>query len=47
MVTGEALEVFVVAELDQPAQQFGTQPLALELVGDEQGNLGAHSRYGL
>jgi hypothetical protein len=38
--TSEALEFFGVAKLDQPTQQFGTQPLSLELVGDENGKLG-------
>ena len=38
--TSEALEFFGVAELDQPTQQFGTQPNTLELVGDENGKLG-------
>jgi len=37
--TSEALEFFDVAELDQPTQQFGTQPNTLELVGDENGKL--------
>jgi hypothetical protein len=38
-ITSEALEFFVVAELDQPTQQFGPQPLALELVSDEIRNI--------
>jgi hypothetical protein len=37
--TSEALVFFVVAKLDQPTQQFGTQPLSQELVGDENGKL--------
>jgi hypothetical protein len=37
--TSEALEFFVVAKLDQLTQQFGTQPLSLVLVGDENGKL--------
>ena len=28
-----------MAELNQPTQQFGTQPLSQELVGDENGKL--------
>ncbi len=37
--TSEPLEFFVVAEPDQPMQQFGTQPLSLVMVGDENGKL--------
>jgi len=39
-VAGEVLDFFIAPELDQLAQQLGSQPLALERVGDEQGNLG-------
>jgi hypothetical protein len=39
-VTCQALEVFVTTDLDQPTEQFGPQPLSLELVADEQGKLG-------
>ena len=44
--TSEALEFFVVTKLDQPTQQFATQPLSLELVGDENGKQ-PHFLHGL
>ncbi len=39
-ITDQALEFFVLAELDQSPEQFCAKTLALELVGDEHGYFG-------
>ena len=39
-VADDPLERLVAADLDEAAEQLGAQPLALETVADEQGELG-------